>query len=572
MKNLLRRSSKKGFTLVEMLLVLGVIMLLVLMKVRDLQQESIDYTAKVLSQQVKKVSDATNAYIVLKYSEISALSSSGITCDKGSATCTIPLSVLKSNYLLPSSFSEKTILRQGYQIQVKRSGASPNYMISGLVITNTKQGNRDVIYRQVLGRAVRNLGIDGGSNSKSGIMSGNGGGWQVSSSDFSILSGKTNYLGDAVGSLSGAYYVYLRRDGTLPMTGNLNMGAKDITNSHNINASNNIVAGNNITAGHELIGHNGYGDEIALGGDSIANDYELRLSSGKTLVVHSPKSGSYTTVLSIERNVQVQQRLGLMGRDPNDIPSNWTGGLRTLDVYADGTVGVGKNKQLAAYMNSSGYIYASGNIETNSNITANGQITAKGQVKGATLKPTDVHVIGDNCSDASAISRTTVGIILYCYEGRWQSVGDLPGTIKLWAGSTPPQDWLELNGQSFNKSSNPVLAGIFPSGRLSDTRGYFIRGWDHGRGLDPDSNRGNQSVQEDAIRNITGSVALNLGGHPSRINHSGAYSVGRTVGGEAGKPGGNTDDLLNFDASLVVPTASENRPKNMAFMYIIKKG
>ncbi len=64
-----------------------------------------------------------------------------------------------------------------------------------------------------------------------------------------------------------------------------------------------------------------------------------------------PNAADYTTVLKVDRNAKIDQRLGLMGYDPNELPSGWGGGLRTLDVYAAGTVGTGSGGTVNAYMN-----------------------------------------------------------------------------------------------------------------------------------------------------------------------------------------------------------------------------
>lgn len=69
-----------------------------------------------------------------------------------------------------------------------------------------------------------------------------------------------------------------------------------------------------------------------------------------------------------------------------------------------------------------------------------------------------------------------------------------PGTITLWPNEVPPTWALECNGALLNIISYPNLfnaIGIQYGGdgvsnfRLPDYRGAFIRGWDHGRGLDP---------------------------------------------------------------------------------------
>ncbi len=70
-----------------------------------------------------------------------------------------------------------------------------------------------------------------------------------------------------------------------------------------------------------------------------------------------------------------------------------------------------------------------------------------------------------------------------------------------WPSATPPTGWMKCNGSSFNLTSYPALAAVFPSGVLPDLRGEFIRGWDDGRGVD--TGRVLLSSQGDAIRNIT---------------------------------------------------------------------
>ncbi len=66
----------------------------------------------------------------------------------------------------------------------------------------------------------------------------------------------------------------------------------------------------------------------------------------------------------------IQQRLSTNGLDPNDLPSGWSGGLRTNDVYAAGTVGAGSGGAVNAYMNSSGNIYASNDVNVGHQVNA----------------------------------------------------------------------------------------------------------------------------------------------------------------------------------------------------------
>ncbi|MDE8010315.1 phage tail protein, partial [Escherichia coli] len=67
-----------------------------------------------------------------------------------------------------------------------------------------------------------------------------------------------------------------------------------------------------------------------------------------------------------------------------------------------------------------------------------------------------------------------------------------------WPSATPPTGWLKCNGAAFSAEEYPELAKAYPTNKLPDLRGEFIRGWDDGRGVD--AGRQLLSSQGDAIR------------------------------------------------------------------------
>ncbi|EOF6596769.1 phage tail protein, partial [Salmonella enterica] len=71
-----------------------------------------------------------------------------------------------------------------------------------------------------------------------------------------------------------------------------------------------------------------------------------------------------------------------------------------------------------------------------------------------------------------------------------------------WPSATPPTGWLKCNGAAFSAEEYPELAKAYPTNKLPDLRGEFIRGWDDGRGMD--TGRAILSAQGDTIRNIYG--------------------------------------------------------------------
>ncbi|UPS64404.1 phage tail protein [Providencia rettgeri] len=120
-----------------------------------------------------------------------------------------------------------------------------------------------------------------------------------------------------------------------------------------------------------------------------------------------------------------------------------------------------------------------------------------------------------------------------------------------WPQATAPAGFLVCNGQSFNKTTYPLLAKAYPTGILPDLRGEFLRGLDAGRGVD--SGRAVLSAQGDAFRAHNHSVIGEDSG-------SGTAYFGRGNGSRRGI----SKDAMNLEGG------TETRPRNIAFLYIVR--
>lgn len=173
------------------------------------------------------------------------------------------------------------------------------------------------------------------------------------------------------------------------------------------------------------------------------------------------------------------------------------------------------------------------------------------------------------------------------------------GSVFCRAASVVPTGYLECNGAAVSRSTYSALFGIigvqYGAGNgsttfnLPDLRGEFIRGFDHGRGVD--TNRSMASSQAAANHAHTHSVSgttshKTLTGSVGKISET--FEVDGTVSGVFSKQSVSanrtpiTSDFsgagqFSIDASHshtysanTNSVGSEARPRNIAMMYIIK--
>ncbi|HFV5444226.1 TPA: phage tail protein [Escherichia coli] len=142
-----------------------------------------------------------------------------------------------------------------------------------------------------------------------------------------------------------------------------------------------------------------------------------------------------------------------------------------------------------------------------------------------------------------------------------------------WPSATPPTGWLKCNGAAFSAEEYPELAKAYPTNKLPDLRGEFIRGWDDARGADTGRNvlswqKGSYLIQESAA-NVDRVVQFSindiglLGWDKTEVNSdvvrarsAGDASIGTW---NAKSSGGGGVQYLGF-----------SRPRNVAFNYIVR--
>jgi len=439
---------KKGFTLVELILTLAVVSVISFTVFQSMNKDFEDKQADAAGEQIKNVGMAVNNYIVNHYDVLSKLSNSnGLpedlgprVCDSNTKVCEITVETLANEGMLPPSYLNKNVYGAGYKISITRKGSSPYWNISSLITTDKPLFKNGVIRYDLLGKAMQKAGSDSGmTKTLLNRMDGFKGTWNATQTDYPNIN-NLGLLGYIAGYGSNSYSAFLRRDGTLPMTGDLNLGTKNIYNINNVTASGKGTFGGEVEAGAWVHAKNGYGDVISLGGDSSTNDYEIRLGTDKPLSIHGPApvqvnvSGSLRAGvdLSADRNISAGNWLSaknglgnkvMIGGDstgdydivfePSSNNNNVVGFFSTnssipFDFSFRGNVNALNalgNKMGASMNGATGDISASGNITSNKNVA------------GQYFMPNAIATVGETCYNNGLISRDAEGAALSCING-----------------------------------------------------------------------------------------------------------------------------------------------------------
>lgn len=144
--------------------------------------------------------------------------------------------------------------------------------------------------------------------------------------------------------------------------------------------------------------------------------------------------------------------------------------------------------------------------------------------------------------------------------GDLEDVNNIPvGSPIPWSLATAPSGYLICNGQTFNKSTYPKLAVAYPSGKLPDLRGEFIRGLDSGRGID--AGRSVLSVQKGNSL-LSSNIFGGLSSSESNKWHKAINYIGIT--------GTDNDGGYGVHQQIEGANGNETRPRNIAFLYIVR--
>lgn len=175
-------------------------------------------------------------------------------------------------------------------------------------------------------------------------------------------------------------------------------------------------------------------------------------------------------------NLSAQGKIATNGLNPNDLPSGWGGGIRTWDVYAGGTVGVGAGggAMPVAFMDQTGTVQgqsvnSTGNVNASGTLWSNGGVVTNGNMTLATsgsqiTNPGRMHInVGENLYLQPWYGGSTI-------VGGGGGSGNLQvtGTTYMY-GPTVNQGYTYLNGGGVVNSSLSMAATAWTGWGCSGT-------------------------------------------------------------------------------------------------------
>lgn len=247
-------SKKNGFTLIELILVLGIVAIAFVTVLGYIKRMAEQTRAEAAAEQFVEIGKALGNYISRESGNLlscvsagSSITVTGLTfLQSSTGTTTAGTCTLNNRQLLPTTLNTNNLFGVGYTISIQNTASGS---LGGLVISSgpikDPSMTTTVVRYDWIGFAMKKAGAQSGMTfiGSPNTMTGLGAGWALTSADYASIN-QVGLFGYRVGYQGTYDDVYLRLDGAYPMKGNLNMGNYNVNNATDINY-NGWLNGNN---------------------------------------------------------------------------------------------------------------------------------------------------------------------------------------------------------------------------------------------------------------------------------------------------------------------------------------
>lgn len=333
---------------------------------------------------------------------------------------------------LQAAFNPTNFFSGGYTVSLGRLplGCSyPNCSIGGTVSMSNAILSHGVPDAAVLGAAVLQVGADAGVSQSAapGTISGVSGGWSLANPAGNVA----GILAERVGENAQRYNTFVRRDGALPMTGNLNLGGQQIVNM-GVQAANTVCPSTGYvaaSAGGQVLSCQGgvwktqgsmyWNDPVStysiLPGTDAVGSVRMTLDTGRAFMW----TGGAWSALAVDQSGNMTIPGTLTAAGGRVVAWNQVGeggvlqlqGANGVNMFLESLNGTFRlvNNPWNAQLFS---------VDQTGNVVSAGRITA-----GEYVQINGTATEGAACSPNGLIAQNGAGLILSCQSGVWQKNG-----------------------------------------------------------------------------------------------------------------------------------------------------
>lgn len=253
---------QSGFSLLEVLLAVGVAIALGSMQLNQIRAETESAQAEAAGRQLEVAGRALNTYIGLAHPHLvsgTSVAGAGTVADPGPRTCTaiatsqgpgwqctITTETLQRTGLLPAAFSGVNSFGSNYDFVIRVQGTAPDWRVDGLVRTTRPYMAGGQVREDLIGQALARAGSDAGAVvNTGGTINGLSGIWTDDTWGFGTP--VVGMLGYRVGYGATGFNALLRTDGSNSFTDDLNMDGHSVTNIDRVQVANDLGGGRLVT-------------------------------------------------------------------------------------------------------------------------------------------------------------------------------------------------------------------------------------------------------------------------------------------------------------------------------------
>lgn len=456
----MKNNNEKGFLLLEGMIALVLMGVIAFWQANSAIIRFQEGVGKIAGEQVKTIGDALGTYAVTNVNQI--ISNSAVA---GVANTRAPtVAELTALGFLPASTGLVNINSGTYALTVTATPGGcvvPNCSLTGAVVLSQPLMASGTFSPLMAGAALAAMGADGGVSTIDGLqIQGAANAWSMNNPQGNVK-GTVAYQ---IGTTNIAMSQFLRRDGTLPMTGSLNMNGQSVfgLTAHAIKSACAIAA---------ELGSGPKGEVLSCQGGLWLPQGSLSWQDSVATFTDLPMSGDEVGAVRTTRDTRRAFMWTGGGWDPLAVDQN--GNLTVPTALTVGTNITAGGNLTAANLTTAGNLSVGGSISSPNNLNLNAGAGRSAVINWAnsTTGGGDSLVVGNGAGAAAMTVKANGNVNLTGYlEPGWavEGAGGCTNGQMAKASYTFAAGWV-YNGTALNCINGVWTRQQGPKGDKGDT-------------------------------------------------------------------------------------------------------